>query len=53
MMLAAEFGSELRISARGEDARQAVQELSQLVSGGFGESASDYEDLSNGRAERR
>ena len=48
MMLAAEFGSRLRIRARGEDAARAVEELSGLVSAGFGEHESDYGDLSEG-----
>lgn len=37
LMLAAECGSELRISAEGEDAQEAVQALVQLVEGRFGE----------------
>lgn len=37
MMLAAECGSELHIRAEGDDAEQAVQELVNLVQGGFGE----------------
>lgn len=37
MMLAAESGSELTIRAIGEDADGAVRELSELVTGGFGE----------------
>lgn len=50
MMLAAEYGSRLRIRARGDDAARAVEELSGLVSTGFGERESDYEDLSEGGA---
>jgi len=37
MMLAAEFGSEITIRACGEDAEQALEELADLVSRGFGE----------------
>lgn len=37
MMLAAERGSTIRISARGEDAEQAVHDLAALVRRGFGE----------------
>lgn len=37
MMLAAEFGSEITIRACGEDAEQALDELADLVSRGFGE----------------
>ena len=48
MMLAAEFGARLRIRARGDDAVQAVEELSGLVSTGFGEHEVDYGDLSEG-----
>ncbi len=42
MMLAAEFGSRLRIRAEGIDAPGAVRELSRLVESGFGESEIDY-----------
>jgi len=37
MMLAAEKGSELIISAEGEDEREAVDELVKLIESGFGE----------------
>jgi phosphocarrier protein len=37
MMLAAECGSELRISASGEDGREAVTAIAELVETGFGE----------------
>lgn len=37
MMLAAEFGTAITIRATGEDAAVAVEELSSLVSGRFGE----------------
>lgn len=37
LMLAAERGSRLRLSAHGEDAEDAVQALSDLVDGGFDE----------------
>jgi len=37
MMLAAEKGSELIISAEGVDERAAVEELVELISSGFGE----------------
>lgn len=37
LMLAAEHGSSLRISARGHDAESAVSALSALVEGGFEE----------------
>jgi phosphocarrier protein HPr len=37
MMLAAECGSRITIQASGEDAAEAVAELSQLVDGRFGE----------------
>jgi phosphocarrier protein HPr len=37
MMLAAECGSALTISAEGEGAEQAIDELVALVQGGFGE----------------
>jgi len=50
MMLAAEFGSRLRIRAHGDDAARAVEELSFLVSTGFGERDGDYGDLSEGGA---
>ena len=43
MMLAAEFGSSLRIRATGSDAVEAVDALATLVTNGFGESAADYE----------
>lgn len=37
MMLAAEYGSTVRIRADGPDAEQAVEALAKLVSDGFGE----------------
>jgi len=37
LMLAAEMGSQLRISARGADAADAVDALTALVGAGFGE----------------
>ena len=37
MMLAAEMGSELIISAEGEDEKEAVRELVELVKSGFGD----------------
>ncbi len=37
LMLAAEQGSELRVTASGEDAAEAVEALVALVSRGFGE----------------
>jgi phosphocarrier protein len=37
LMLAAECGSELNISAHGDDAQDAVQALAKLVEGRFGE----------------
>ena len=37
MMLAAECGSEITIRVEGEDAQQALTELSELVHRGFGE----------------
>jgi phosphocarrier protein HPr len=37
MMLAAECGSSIMVRADGPDAEQAVQAISQLVAGGFGE----------------
>ncbi len=37
MMLAAECGSQITIRAEGEDAQQALSELSELVHRGFGE----------------
>ncbi|HSJ30838.1 MAG TPA: HPr family phosphocarrier protein [Longimicrobiales bacterium] len=37
MMLAAEFGTAITIRATGDDAAAAVEELSSLVSGRFGE----------------
>jgi phosphocarrier protein HPr len=43
MMLAAECGSSLRISAVGTDAAEAVEALAALVHDRFGESESDYE----------
>jgi phosphocarrier protein len=39
MMLAAEFGSTLRLRANGEDAEQAVEALAALVASRFGEKA--------------
>jgi len=44
MMLAAEYGSVLRILAEGPDAEKAASALSDLVASGFGEHESDYED---------
>ena len=35
MMLAAEFGSQVQVSAEGEDEEVALAEIEQLVSGGF------------------
>lgn len=37
MMLAAEYGSTVRIRARGEDAGDAIHALSDLIAGRFGE----------------
>ena len=37
MMLAAEYGSAVRIRAAGDDAREAVDALAALVNGRFGE----------------
>ena len=37
MMLAAEFGSTLMVKAKGPDAEQAVEALSTLIAGKFGE----------------
>lgn len=37
MMLAAEYGSSVRIRAAGDDAREAVDALAALVNGRFGE----------------
>lgn len=37
LMLAAEHGSQLRVSARGDDAEDAVRALTELVSAGFDE----------------
>jgi phosphocarrier protein len=37
MMLAAECGSSIMVRADGPDAEQAVEAISQLVAGGFGE----------------
>ena len=37
MMLSAECGSSITIRADGPDAQQAVDAISQLVAGGFGE----------------
>ena len=37
MMLAAEYGTTLHVSARGEDAEQAVDALAALVASRFGE----------------
>jgi phosphocarrier protein HPr len=37
MMLAAEFGSSLRLKANGPDAEQAVAALASLIAGRFGE----------------
>ncbi|MBT8477373.1 MAG: HPr family phosphocarrier protein [Gemmatimonadetes bacterium] len=43
MMLAAECGSELTIRTTGEDADEALEALSRLVSNRFGETDADYE----------
>ena len=43
MMLAAECGASLKISAVGADAAEAVEALATLVNERFGESESDYE----------
>ncbi len=43
MMLAAECGSSLRITAIGDDADEAVDALAGLVENRFGESEKDYE----------
>ncbi len=43
MMLAAECGATLKITAVGEDADEAVEALATLVDDRFGESESDYE----------
>ncbi len=40
LMLAAEQGAELRLTATGEDAAQAVEALASLVEQGFGEAGS-------------
>jgi phosphocarrier protein HPr len=37
LMLAAEQGAEIRVSATGEDAAEAVEALAELVENGFGE----------------
>jgi phosphocarrier protein len=37
MMLAAECGSSIVVRADGPDAEQAVEAITQLVAGGFGE----------------
>ena len=37
MMLAAEFGSELKVRANGPDAEEAVQAIAELVANKFGE----------------
>jgi phosphocarrier protein len=37
MMLAAEFGSTITVSANGEDAEAAIDAIRTLVAGGFGE----------------
>lgn len=52
MMLAAEYGSLLRIQAVGPDAAEAVSALSDLVANGFGEQESDYEDPADGEVAR-
>ncbi len=52
MMLAAEYGSLLRIQAVGPDAAEAVSALSDLVANGFGEKESDYEDPADGEVAR-
>ncbi len=38
MMLAAEFGSQVRLRAEGPDASEAIQAIEGLISDGFGES---------------
>jgi phosphocarrier protein len=50
MMLAAEYGSLLRILAVGPDATDAVSALTDLVASGFGEQESDYADPGDGEA---
>jgi len=52
MMLAAEYGSLLRIKAVGPDAEDAVSALSTLVASGFGEQESDYADPEDGEVAR-
>jgi phosphocarrier protein len=52
MMLAAEFGSVLRIVAVGPDSADAVAALSDLVATGFGEQESDYADPNDGEVAR-
>ena len=52
MMLAAEYGSLLKIQAVGPDAAEAVSALSDLVANGFGEQESDYEDPADGEVAR-
>jgi len=37
MMLAAEFGSTITVTADGDDAEAAIEALRTLVAGGFGE----------------
>ena len=50
MMLAAECGSSLRIRTTGADAEEAARALVDLVERGFGERASDYEELDDEKA---
>lgn len=52
MMLAAEYGSRLRILAVGHDADDAVAALADLVASGFGERDTDYADMGDGEAAR-
>jgi phosphocarrier protein len=52
MMLAAEFGSSLRIRAEGVDAPDAVTALSRLVESGFGEREIDYGSDMDGKGAR-
>jgi phosphocarrier protein len=52
MMLAAEFGSSLRIRAEGVDALNAVTALSRLVESGFGEGEIDYGSARDGTGAR-
>lgn len=42
LMMAAECGSELKVSAQGDDAKQAVEAIVSLVDGRFGELDVDH-----------